>query len=712
MKLLYLDRIIPKEVEVIRKKNQIENNEAVNNDASTQYENDDLANSFLIDEEMIDYETRNEETYTEEIVYDTDDLKRYELSSKYKVSEKYARTNIEEKRPYLAIKDSDGKINSLYLSKPKMYDDNKEKLHGRRIGFINASKTNKKRKLKKKDKYIGITTNNIPIIKKKGINKKKIGYIGISEYREDEENFVEVITDSYKWLLTLFILFIILCSIIGYGFLNNWHFNFKNLTLYKTKDIVSQEEETFNISMNTLPIYRDGKLYIDMKYNEDTEIWFNLIIRNKDNTIIYNSKHDSNSIKEYIEIDPKYMIDNETYYSEFETYKNNKYLGSIKTDFTVQVDTTSNVEITSKIEKSYIQEYRENYSNRLKDAYYYNLLYGNDKINYTTLLLKAINCETENFTLLESDSYNIGDIYCFVNYDFPEIHYIDNIVEHHYYYSNNSEKICYQFDYNVADTNELMEHDKEIDEYCNRIMNTIDKNSNDYEKELQLFEYVTSTNNYDIEAPYNQSMYSATLGRTVCAGYTKMFKYLLDINGIKSFAQIGKSKDQLEMIDIYNPQDLDLTRHAWNVVNIEGDWYICDCTDVIYRGSEINQNDYYSDYMQDQIKYIRFNVNSSNYRFVSMYDDFKAYGKNYNYFNLNNRQVENIDKSRLEELTNNFTYTNKNEYEVIVKVTGEKSPEDLKYDIIDILGDIDKKGLFIIDDYQYDSFLRIRYIDN
>ena len=65
--------------------------------------------------------------------------------------------------------------------------------------------------------------------------------------------------------------------------------------------------------------------------------------------------------------------------------------------------------------------------------------------------------------------------------------------------------------------------------------------------------------------------------KSVCEGYAKLFKYILDSVGIESVLVSGTAMNS----------DGQSEKHMWNYVNLEGIWYGVDCTwdDPIIRGN-------------------------------------------------------------------------------------------------------------------------------
>lgn len=74
--------------------------------------------------------------------------------------------------------------------------------------------------------------------------------------------------------------------------------------------------------------------------------------------------------------------------------------------------------------------------------------------------------------------------------------------------------------------------------------------------------------NYNEEAPDNQTLYSALVGKeTVCAGYAKANQYLLNQLGIYCIYVTGSTTWQGES-----------ESHAWNIVRCNGNYYYVDVT--------------------------------------------------------------------------------------------------------------------------------------
>ena len=85
----------------------------------------------------------------------------------------------------------------------------------------------------------------------------------------------------------------------------------------------------------------------------------------------------------------------------------------------------------------------------------------------------------------------------------------------------------------------------------------------DYEKEVYVHNALLDRIEYDLQAPLNQSAYSAMVnGRTVCAGYARSFQYLMTQMGVPCYYCTGYAGEN----------------HAWNIIRLDGEFYNVDAT--------------------------------------------------------------------------------------------------------------------------------------
>ncbi len=116
---------------------------------------------------------------------------------------------------------------------------------------------------------------------------------------------------------------------------------------------------------------------------------------------------------------------------------------------------------------------------------------------------------------------------------------------------------------------------KELYEVISLIMKEqIHDGMTDYEKELALHDYLVTHCKYSssVNAPAKSDIYRAygalVNGDAVCNGYAEAMQLLLHCAGVPSRFVIGRAKNSgNEWID-----------HAWNLVQIDGQWYHLDAT--------------------------------------------------------------------------------------------------------------------------------------
>ena len=100
---------------------------------------------------------------------------------------------------------------------------------------------------------------------------------------------------------------------------------------------------------------------------------------------------------------------------------------------------------------------------------------------------------------------------------------------------------------------------EEIKTALKSYINTASSYSRPEEKEHAILKLMCDNITYVSGSKYNQNIYSAVLGKTVCAGYTAMFTALMNACGIECASVTGSN-------------------HAWNVINLHGFWYYVDVT--------------------------------------------------------------------------------------------------------------------------------------
>lgn len=120
------------------------------------------------------------------------------------------------------------------------------------------------------------------------------------------------------------------------------------------------------------------------------------------------------------------------------------------------------------------------------------------------------------------------------------------------------------------------------------LADVIDDSMSDYEKELELHDYLMDNVQYDdrvFDHDYSEvERYSATpygalvKGRAICYGFSSTYELLMNMAGIDCLRVDGtaESTDQL---------------HSWNVVCLDGDWY---CVDIAWDRNAKDRHKYFN----------------------------------------------------------------------------------------------------------------------
>lgn len=191
-------------------------------------------------------------------------------------------------------------------------------------------------------------------------------------------------------------------------------------------------------------------------------------------------------------------------------------------------------------------------------AYYYSLLDETDK-GYYDQIREAVEAEAES-VMLTGITYDKADtIFISVQYDHPEYFW----VEGSYTYRSGDNYVEFIFNYNCTGE-EKKERENTIEQAAADILAEAPSVESDYEKIKYVFETLVDRTQYDLGASDNQNIYSVFGNWTsVCAGYAKATKYLLDQMGVDSIYVTGNAEGE---------------SHAWNIVSCEGRYYCVDTT--------------------------------------------------------------------------------------------------------------------------------------
>lgn len=186
-----------------------------------------------------------------------------------------------------------------------------------------------------------------------------------------------------------------------------------------------------------------------------------------------------------------------------------------------------------------------------EDKFYYEQLTEEEQLIYKELY-QGVDAHAEDITVHCLDGEKAGMILHSVIYDFPEIFWTDG----------SSDMLTYEDSHVVVQptyTYSLEEREAmqaEIDVEVHAILSQISAEASEYDKIKYINETLVRDVAYVENAPDSQNIYSTFVRKeTVCAGYAKANKYLLERLGVYCIYVLG---------------DADNEKHAWNIVRCNG----------------------------------------------------------------------------------------------------------------------------------------------
>ena len=154
--------------------------------------------------------------------------------------------------------------------------------------------------------------------------------------------------------------------------------------------------------------------------------------------------------------------------------------------------------------------------------------------------------------------------------DHPELFWIDNQYEFTYDTDDGSvEDVSFDFFDFASTPDKLNDAKAAFEKAAEDILDGIGSQPVAVECERAIHDYICKNTTYDESAPYNQSAYSViVLHKSVCAGYSKAFQYLMNRVGLTCYYIPGTTTDS----NIGGEDGA----HAWNIVFLDGEYYNVD----------------------------------------------------------------------------------------------------------------------------------------
>lgn len=194
---------------------------------------------------------------------------------------------------------------------------------------------------------------------------------------------------------------------------------------------------------------------------------------------------------------------------------------------------------------------------------------------------------------------NIDRIFQCVLNDHPELFYVDGYSYTKYTrYGHEDEIDSIEFSgrYSMERETAVLRRNQ-IQKAVGRILAGIDSDAGAYEKVKYVYDTLIRETDYQLDAPDNQNIYSVFVNHlSVCQGYAKATQYLLNRLGVECVLVLGTVNHG--------------EGHAWNLVNVDGDYYYVDTTwgDASYQPEEDGSS---ATFAKPEINYDYLNVTTA-----------------------------------------------------------------------------------------------------
>ena len=212
--------------------------------------------------------------------------------------------------------------------------------------------------------------------------------------------------------------------------------------------------------------------------------------------------------------------------------------------------------------------------------YAYESLSDEEKKIYDQMLDAVMNQE-EEVTLSTSDGRHLEDIFNCIKADHGGLFWVESFRYTQYQRNGKTEVMSFAPNY-IMTAKERASTQKRIDRQVKKYLKGL-ADATDYEKVRTVYRRLIQKVDYNLQSENNQNIISVFLGKeTVCQGYASAMQYLMDLLDIPCVIVTGMAKG--------GP-------HAWNLVQMDGEWYY---VDVTWGNSK------YHDDEQNDVKYVEY----------------------------------------------------------------------------------------------------------
>lgn len=303
-------------------------------------------------------------------------------------------------------------------------------------------------------------------------------------------------------------------------------------------------------------------------------------------------------------------------------------LDSIKTPQVVENNPLDNIQTSDN------NNVNVDYSNITIDKYFYNQLEEPSKTIYKALESNKENMITGTYKIEFGNTFSdildsangqneLGDYYQSAieayTYDNPDVFYLSpskmylNIetttfgssTTYNVFINNGSDANYFTDEF--SSESQVRSAINSIEQVKNTLVSK--RTGNTYEDIKMVHDYLVDNIEYDTSLSKNNiyDVYGALINRVaVCEGYARSFKYILDEMGISSVLVIGTGTNSRGETE----------RHAWNYVEIDGNWYAVDCTwddPVVIGGGSLPQGSKYKYFLKGANEFNQDHISSGQF---------------------------------------------------------------------------------------------------
>ena len=303
-------------------------------------------------------------------------------------------------------------------------------------------------------------------------------------------------------------------------------------------------------------------------------------------------------------------------------------LDSIKTPQVVENNPLDNIQTSDN------NNVNVDYSNITIDKYFYNQLEEPSKTIYKALESNKENMITGTYKIEFGNTFSdildsadgqneLGDYYQSAieayTYDNPDVFYLSpskmylNIetttfgssTTYNVFINNGSEANYFTDEF--SSESQVRSAINSIEQVKNTLVSR--RTGNAYEDIKMVHDYLVDNIEYDTSLSKDNiyDVYGALVNRVaVCEGYARSFKYILDEMGISSVLVIGTGTNSRGETE----------RHAWNYVEIDGNWYAVDCTwddPVVIGGGSLPQGSKYKYFLKGANEFNQDHISSGQF---------------------------------------------------------------------------------------------------